>query len=106
MPPPNIYDIEWYALATTGKLREKFNELRALVDKLNSEKDEALREVGRLNVALRLRDIGYRGNIANLQPAPIPQVTPAPIVPVKVEPEQKTIDLDDSVQRFSLLELD
>lgn len=115
--PKDIYDLEFDTLVRSGKLREWFGTIYGKIERATSEaqiakrgleivlseKNAALKEIERLQAALRLRDIGYKGPIATSPPV---ISEPPPVIASKVEPPKTDSDLDDTATRFSLLELD
>lgn len=101
-------EMEWQILLKSGHIREEFTRMRREIIRLTKERDDFKEEVDQLRTQVRF---GARPQQPRETPqvAPRPAPTPRVIIapePVVQEPVEEKKDLDESAQRFSLLELD
>lgn len=99
--PPNIYDMEWNALVRSGRIRERFEQLQSEVAELTREKNALLQELRILRSVHPVPQVQAQPSV------PPPRTVPTtPVLTPIEEPAKSNDDLDATVQRFSLLELD
>lgn len=96
----SLSNLEWQALANSGRIRSHIDKLQQELETLKAERETLLAENARLKSELQLhraRPPVVSRKIGHLPPD---EAKPAP------ESEEKEESLDDSAARFKLLELD